>query len=422
MAARVEASPTQSRTATLLGVTLGLWAVGVQVNELLATVGAWGTFLATALLVWQQRAQPWWPALIPRGVARALALFLGLALALPLLAGFTPSGTGFARLADWLLLPAAAVAVARLPARALGRIGAAAAVTALVSTALAGLQHVGAWPAREAFAPLAWTRLHFERVYETVPGRDDRFMGAGLLFHRLKYANVTAVFCVLAAAAALLLPEARRRLRLLLGGAALVGLVGVALFPHARAATVALVAALAVTWVLAARNRTRALLGAGALVVAVALAVLVVPSLRTRFASSLTTEGSGDRAGLTAAGLNAVAQHPLTGVGLGRFRPGLYADPGASAAVLEHQGKAHDQFVTLAAEAGAPSALALLAFLALLAAALWRSRPAGIAGLGVLTLFVLLCLLHDPLFHAESSLALMLALGGTLGLTRRQAP
>lgn len=418
----MEPSPTQSRTATLLGFTLGLWAVGVQVNELLATVGGWATFALAAAVVWQARAAAGRLALGPRGLAAALAAFLGLSLALPLLGGLTPTGTGLARLADWLLLPAAAVAVALLPARALRRIGVAAAVTALVSTLLAGLQHFGAWPGPEAFAPLAWTKAPFARVYETVPGRTDCFMGAGLLLHRLKYANVTAAFCVLAAAAALQLGGAHRRLRLLLGGAALAGLVGVALFPHARAATVALVAALAVTWVLAARDRTRALLGAGGLVVAVLLVVLLVPSLRTRFASSLTTEGSGDRAGLTEAGLNAVARHPLTGVGLGRFRPGLYASPGASAAVLEHPGKAHDQFVTLAAEAGAPAALALIAFLALLAAELWRARPAGLAGLGALTLFVLLCLLHDPLFHAESSLALMLALGGTLGLTRRPAP
>ena len=118
----------------------------------------------------------------------------------------------------------------------------------------------------------------------------------------------------------------------------------------------------------------------------------------------------------------AIRFHPFVGVGLGRFKPSLYAPPDAPPAVLEHQGKAHNQFVSLAAEVGVPAALALIAFLLSLAVKAWRARPSGVALLGVLTVFVLLCLLHDPLFHAESSLAFMLALGAGLGLIeRRQA-
>jgi O-antigen ligase len=148
---------------------------------------------------------------------------------------------------------------------------------------------------------------------------------------------------------------------------------------------------------------------------------VAVPSVRARFITSVTSEGSGEREALTTAGFNAIAHAPLTGVGLGRFRPGLYLPDDAPAQARTHPGKAHDQFVTIAAEAGVPAAL-LLVF-ALVA---WLRRgllelPRGALAVGATTLFILLSVLHDPLFHVESSLALMLALGaGLAAMTQRK--
>jgi O-antigen ligase len=144
-----------------------------------------------------------------------------------------------------------------------------------------------------------------------------------------------------------------------------------------------------------------------------------VPSVRARFLASATAEGSGERAALTQSGLNAIATSPLLGVGLGRFRPGLYLPEDAPAQARSHPGKAHDQFVTIAAEAGVPAVtLLLVALLGWLGLGL-RRLPEGALLVGAVALFVLLSVLHDPLFHVESSLALMLALGAGLGLVNR---
>ncbi|MEW5743113.1 MAG: O-antigen ligase family protein [Myxococcota bacterium] len=401
----------RTRALTFLPWTLGLWAVGVQVHELVATAGAWGTALLCLTLAWpmgRDALRPW-----------ALLLgFVGAAAIVPLLAGHLPSATGVARLADWLLVPAAACAVSRLNGKSLGQIGVAAGVTLVISVTLAALQHFGAWPGPDAFAGLSWTKLGFHRVYETVPGRDDRFMAGGLLLHRLKFANVTAAACVAGATAvAWRVPRWR-----FFAAATAVGLVGVGWFPHARAATAATVGAVAVTWVCAARDRRRAVLGSIALLIASLLLVLAVPSLRLRFSASLSAEGSGERAAITAAGVEAIRQHPLTGVGLDRFRPGLFTPPEAPAHAREHPGKAHNQFVTLAAEAGVPAVLLLLASLILLARRGLSALPEGALGVGAVGLFFLLALLHDPLFHPESSLALMLLLGAGFGAARRDAP
>lgn len=401
----------RTRALTFLPWTLGLWAVGVQVHELIATVGAWTTALAGVVLAWPVR----------REGLRAwalLAAFLAVALAAPLLGGHLPSATGLARLSDWLLVPAAAFAVSRVSSQSLERIGVAAAVMLFVSVAFAALQHFGVWPGQDTFAALSWTKLGFHRVYEAVPGRDDRFMAGGLLLHRLKFANVTAAACTAGAVAV-----ARRVPRWrLFAAATAVGLVGVGWFPHARAALAATVGAVAVAWVCAAENRRRAALGSLGLLAAALLLVTAVPSLRLRFASSLSSEGSGARGAITAAGVEAIRQHPLTGLGLDRFRPGLFTPEDAPAQAKEHPGKAHNQLVTIAAEAGVPAALLLLAWLFVLARRSLAALPAGALGVAAVALFFLLALLHDPLFHPESSLALMLILGAGAGAAlRRQA-
>ena len=363
----------------LLTVALATWAVGVQLNELVAAIGAYATTLLVLLVLLETRptgadVKRWWP----------LALFLGWGLTVPLLGG-VPTGAGVARLCDWLLLPVAAVAVTKANLKA---VATAALVTCALSCFAAALRYFGWWPAEESFAPLQFTKIPFSRVYEQ--REDGRFMAGGLMFHRLPFANVTA-FVVIAAAAHWRHARA--------AAVALLGFVSVAVFPAARAAAAAL--ALALTTLVKPRW------------LAVVLLALVA-------AAGIWSRPTGERVGLLQSGLTAVAQHPLTGVGLGRFKPGEHAAPGAPEQVLEHGGKAHNQLVTLAAEGGVPTALLFALLLAWLARELWRTAPgpARAAGLGGLLFFVLLGLLHDPLFHAVTSQALVLLLGGALGLAR----
>lgn len=396
-----------SRALRWLPFSLASWGVGVQVSELLATIGAWSTGVLALAVAWPvSLRRRWWP----------LVGFLAWSLVVPLAFGYPPTATGVARLADFLLLGAAAVAVARLEVRWLERIGLAVALTLVISSAVAGLQHVGFWPRAETVAAWPWHPVGYLRVYETVPGRDDRFMAGGLLLHRLKFANVTAVMCVLGTAAV----AARRPWWRAWGLATAVGLVGLAVFPHARAALVAGVVAVGVTWTLGSAHRGRALLGALGLGALVLLVALLVPSVRARFETSFTNEGSGERASLTEAGLNAVHSAPWTGVGPGRFRPGLFLNENAPQQAREHVGKAHDQFVTIAAECGLPAAVLLVLTLVVWVVLAFRARPSGAALMGGVVLFALLGLLHDPLFHAEVSLALVLMLGAGLGILSRQ--
>lgn len=386
--------------------TLGLWLVGVQTQEVLATVGAWATTVFAVAAAWP--VQGW------RRDERLYG-FLVFALVLPMSGGFFPTGTGVARLADWLLVPGAALAVAPLSERALHRVAAVGIAVLALSLAAAGAQHLGAWPGQEAFAGLEWTRIGFHRVYETVPGRDDRFMAGGLLLHRLKFANVTAALCVMAATAA----AVRVRRWPLYAATALVGVAGIAVFPHARAASAAVVLTVGLVWVLGAANRRRATAGAVALALVAGVVSALTPSVRARFEEAFTARGSGERGAITRAGLTAIAKHPVTGIGLDRFRPGLFTPDDAPAQAKEHPGKAHNQLVTLAAEAGVLATLILLAALWAWLREGWRALPRGTLAVGAVALFLLLSLVHDPLFHPESSMALMLLLGTGLGLARR---
>jgi O-antigen ligase len=322
----------------------------------------------------------WWP----------LGAFVGWGLVVPLLAGQLPSGAGAARLCDWLLVPVAAVAVTRV--RSLAPVAVAAAVTCLLSCFVAALQHFGVWPPLETFAPLAFTKIPFHRVYE--PTGDGRFMAGGLTFHRLKFANVTAMVIIVAAA------HWRQGRAAAL---ATIGFVSVAVFPAARAAAAAL--ALSLATLIRPRWIAAGLLGVVAL-------------------AGLWQRPGGERLELLQSGLNAVAAHPLAGTGLGRFKPADYAQLGAPAQVMEHAGKAHNQLVTLAAEGGVVHAALFVVLLAWLLRQLLKTPPSAARGAGLagLVFFALLSLLHDPLFHAIASQALVLLLGGALGLSRRREP
>jgi O-antigen ligase len=358
-----------------LAGSVGLWACGVQLHEGLATAGA----VATALLVvasvpWKQ----WWP----------IVAWIGVALVLPLLGGHLPTGAGAARLCDWLLWPCAVVALARLSDVQRERIGAAVLVTTLLSCAAAGLQYLGVWPPLSAFAGLEWTKIPFNRMYESIPGT-DRFMAGGLMFHRLKFAHVTGLVAVWAIAT-------RRPVAV---GVGVIALLSVLVFPHARSGAFA--AALAVAFVVFEKRR---LLGVGVLL-ACALVVLAVPSVRERFATSVTGEGSGERVELWKTGLAAIADHPLTGVGAGRFKPAGYASATTPPIVVENMGKSHNQLLSMAAELGIPGALAFIAMGVLLRKRLW---------LPAIVQFAALSLVHDPLFHETYGAALMLMLAAGL--------
>jgi O-antigen ligase len=167
------------------------------------------------------------------------------------------------------------------------------------------------------------------------------------------------------------------------------------------------------------RRHRRLALGVGGAAVVALLAVLALhDSFRERLLSSTTGRGSGDRHELIAAGLSAVRSHPLVGTGLGHFRVGEWARPEAPLSVREHRGKAHNLFLSTAAEMGSVGLALLLVLLGWLVRRTFTSAAtaaSGAAGLATVALYVLLGLVHDPLFHAEVSLAFVLAMGVALG-------
>jgi O-antigen ligase len=393
-------------------VCLALWGVGCLALEPLASVGLAGCALGALWVAWRG-------GVTARGALRAwapLGAFLAWALLAPLVAGHPPSGTGVARALDLLGIPVAAVAVGQLSDARRVRLAWVLAGVLLVSCAVAGLQHYGAWPRAEAFSSLAWTRLPFDRVYEPVPGAEGRFMGGGLLFHRLKFSHVGGLAVAFALGAGLRL-EGRRRAAAL--GVAAVGFVSIALFPYARAAVVAGVAVMG--WVvLRGLPRRTALWACVAVAGLGAVTVAGNRPLRERFLTSSTAEGSGDRSALLETGLRALRAHPLAGVGLGRFQARRFATPDMPRQAREHPGKAHNQYLSVAAETGVPGALLFVALLVWLARRLSPSRPEGLGALGGLAFFALLSLLHDPLFHPQFSQALALVLG--VGLSGPPAP
>jgi O-antigen ligase len=402
---------TTGRLQAALAGSLGLFAAGVQVHEVFATAGGWLTTVLAIVVTLRrpgakQALEPW----------RALDAYLVWCLVVPLLAGRVPTGSGVARLWDVLMLPGVGLACTLVSRRALERIAFVAGAVLLLSCGAAALQYVGAWPGSETFSMLWWAQVPTDRVYEPVPGSSDRFMAGGLLLHRLRFANVTACLTVLAAAGAFRVSRHRWWFILL----SVVGLVSVAVFPHARAATVALVVALLVVAWLGAPDRRLAALVTG-LVVAIALVtVTVVPSVRARFSAAFESDGASDRTLLLEAGLAAVKSAPLAGLGPGRFKPKDWLPADAPEALKQHQGKAHNQFVTLAAEAGLLAPVLFLLGLGLLAARAVKALPATTGHFGVLVCFVALSALHDPLFHAEASLALFGSLGAGLGLGWRR--
>lgn len=400
--------PLPVRLQQALAATLGVWAVGVVLHEGIAAFGAWST--VALVLVSARIVRPniewsrWW----------ALIAMLALAVLAPMIGGRLPTATGLARLSDWLLLPAAAFAVTQVSGRSLPRIGLIASAVLLVSCAVAATQYFGVWPRSSAFESLSWANLPFNRMDEMVPGRTDRFMAGGVLLHRLKFAHTGALAGTLLVAAALM----KTPYRIVFAVAALVAVPAIIVFPHARTAAVALVAGCVV--VVLAIDRRVALIAVPSLLITVVVLLWAMPSVRERFETGLSSEGQHEREVITQSGLTAISMHPLTGEGAGRFSPGMYAPADAPIPVLELKGKAHNQFISVAVEAGIPAAILLIVFLLGLTRIAWRNRPTSIPLLASLTVFVLLCMLHDPLYQPGPAMGIMLVLGSTLGLVDRQ--
>jgi O-antigen ligase len=390
-----------------------LWAVGVQTHELIATpalallVISFAPSLLKNLQAGKLEAEilPW----------RPLFAWIAWALLAPTIAGQFPDATGLARTLDWATIPLIATAANELTPRRWRILTLVTVGTLGLSSFVAGLQHFGIWPPMSFFESLDWMRIPFARVYEPIAD-SGRFMGGGLLFHRLKFGHVSGLVVVGAVVASRHLKGGARAAVIALGA---FGFVAVWLFPYARMGAVAMTLGVGLTVALVSSSPKRALLVIAGIGLVGLVALLSVGSLRDRFASALTDQGSGQRTQHMAAGVEAVRQHPIVGVGPGQFRPSKFADPDMAEHVKDNPGKAHNQFLSMAAETGIPGGLGFIALLIWLAVQA-RGRPYGALTQGAIAFFALLSLAHDPLFQAPVSMALMLAIG--LGLKAAKPP
>ncbi len=389
---------TESRHANLAFVGLTLWGAGVQCNEALATAGLATTTAAGLWRVWQGRAKVSWSNYL------WLGCFVGSALFFPLIGARWPTGSGLARILDWVALPFAVVALSSLGAQQRSMLGAIAFGVLTVSGLVAGFQHFGVWPGVDFFEPLNFTKIGFSRVYEPVPGSDEtRFMAGGLLFHRLKFANVSSLV-LLAGLNGILNRTPFRAIGL---AALIAGALAVVVFPATRVAAVALIMSCAIQMWFRLRNRTR-WVSLAVLVLIFVVGVAAAPGLRARFRQSMEGEETGERTVLLKAGLTAFGGSPLTGVGLGRFRAANFLATDAPVAARAHAGKTHNQWLTLAVEGGFFTGFAYLTLLLGLFAQALKERNSLLAS--VLVFVAAVSLFHDPLFHAETSMAMVLAL------------
>jgi len=113
------------------------------------------------------------------------------------------------------------------------------------------------------------------------------------------------------------------------------------------------------------RRRIRNLALAGALVLPLSLMAPSSPVDRFVNPQRWDQEATEARVALWDAGLRMVREYPLTGIGLGNFKPlvGRYQEPGQ-----QFKNVAHNTYLEIAAEMGLP---ALLVFLGILVASFW---------------------------------------------------
>ena len=390
----------RSRIESWRFVALVVWAAGVQLHEALGTVGLAlfaASFVPEIKKLDRAAMRAWWP----------LMVFIAWAVFAPMLGGQVPTGAGVARLFDWLTIPL--VASVTLTARQNRVLAAVTFSVFALSCVCAGLQHFGWWPPESAFASLSWTRTSFFRVYERI-GESDRFMAGGLLFHRLKFTHVSGLVMVA------LVASWKRAPALLLPLAAF-GFIALWIFPAARMGAVAMTVAIGFVVVFTSKRPVLAF-GIATAVALIGLgAMFSIAPLRERFVSAFSDQGSGQRSQHLAAGLEAIGQHPWVGVGAGQFRPSKFGGPEMAEHVRDNPGKAHLQFVSMAAESGVIGGLGFIAVLIWLAFKS-RGKPLAMLTLGALVHFTVLSLAHDPLFQAPYSMSVVLLIG--LGLVSRQ--
>lgn len=391
-------------------VAILIWALGLQTHEAVANVGQVAFALSYLPLLPRLNRQvllAWWPVLA----------FILWALIAPTVAGRPPDGTGVARILDWLMVPLVAHAAGSLTNRRWRILGWTTFVILVVSSVLAGLQHFGHWPSEEALEPLRWTNAAFERVYERIPGT-DRFMGGGLLFHRLKFSHISGLVLVTTAVGARSFTGSLRWMAVASG---LVGFVAVWVFPHARMGAVAAAVGIVVAVIAVARSKKRALLVCLAIGLVSTAIVALSPTMQERFRAATTAGGSGDRTHLLRSGVSAVRTYPIAGVGPGHFAPRHFPHERMPEHVRRNPGKAHNQFLSTAAETGVIGGVLFVVML------VWfgfraRRRRLGALTLGGLAFFGTLSLVHDPLFQTAFSLGVVLLLGLGLGGRERNPP
>lgn len=389
-------------------------AFGAQTIELVAGAGL--VFAALAVLasrrVRELVAGVPWPY---------IAAYIAWSIVGPLVAsGITPSGEGISRLFEWAMLPMLTGAWLLLDAPARRTIAWLAFVTSAVSILVAGAQHIGFWPSQEALKAFAWTDAPFYRVYEPVWGT-DKFYGGGLLFHRLKFAHVTGLVA-LAAVWVVLDARVGRRNRVLAAALVAWSFVGIIVFAQARAAGGMLFAAAALLGLLTARNKARALVLTGLAGLAGIALIASIPTVRARFIEAIHDQSAGGREWHRAAGFNALRTAPVAGVGAGRFQSKRYRPENTPEQHRNHPGKAHEQFLSVAAETGLVGLGFYVAMIAALALALVGRLPASGLGLTQLFAFVLLSHFHDPLMHSNYAMGFMGALAMGFAVAQEGSP
>ncbi len=384
---------------------LALWVVGAQSLEGLATAGL-VLCIICALAITGLRSplgalMAWWP----------LAAFLAWALVVPTLAGNLPSGAGLGRLSDWIALPAVAVVFPIITSRQRWQL-----CVLTAGVVVAFLQYRGWWPNLETMDSLhlGWTKMGFSRAYEPIATATDRFYGVGLAFHRLRFSDAGGLIIVLAFAVAI---QSSGSVRIAAGALIVFGLAALVVATQARAASAALVLTLGLMLLQSPVRRRDAFIGLGGLALLVVLVAGVSNGVRRRFSAIMDRESNGDRAVIWHVAGRAVRAHPFAGVGLGQYRASkvLPIEPETPPNILEHPGKAHNQFFSFAAEIGIPGALL---FAWLLAWLFFSFHGAGqLLGRGAMLFFVLLSCFHDPLYHATVSMAVVLLFGIAKGLS-----
>lgn len=156
----------------------------------------------------------------------------------------------------------------------------------------------------------------------------------------------------------LMLERRPRWERLFCLGCLVTTLVGVTL-AASRGGFLGLIAAFLFV-VLRSRQRVRNLVLASALLVPLSLAAPTSPLKRLLYPAHFDVGSTETRKALWKAGLRMVQENPVTGIGLGAFKPvvGEYAEPGQ-----QLKNVAHNTYIEIAAELGLPGLVAFLGML-----------------------------------------------------------